>query len=392
MNAVDFFSAVLKTNPNFDQTLINQYIAYFLEKTYRSNIPLMRLLERDDNTFTDFMEDLLEYADIDNTAYKYSSRYGKYNLEQVTEYDDKTKKIIATYILAVDEYHGDRRFVFRAKGVRLEYLIKEDELFYKGVSICIDNESKYGLINKFGEIVLAPQYDFINTPPLGNYLVVEKDAKYGIVDFEGNMCVPVIYDLILSEMDADMMYDYIQQYGYAYDFLILNQGYKYGMMNKHLEIIIPCEFKTISSFQKNYGRYNEVVYFIMENEKSKFSIHIPHTDFSSPFDWDEVYTNRFCYSIPFRRNNRHGVFLVKEQKEILLHFQFDLDAFNDEGYPYFQIKNKSKDKYAVFDKNFNRLTKYALEFPVLFRNRFTSVQLHDGIEISIEEFWRIYGI
>ncbi|MCZ2393072.1 MAG: hypothetical protein LC105_04335 [Chitinophagales bacterium] len=173
MNTVDFFSAVLKTNPAFDKALINQYIAYFLEKTYRSNIPLKRLFERDDNTFTDFMEDLLEYADIDNAAYKYSSRYGKYNLEQVTEYDDKTKKIIATYILAVDEYYGDRMLVFRAKGVRLEYLIKEDELFYKGVSICIDNESKYGLINKFGEIVLAPQYDFINTPPLGNYLVVE---------------------------------------------------------------------------------------------------------------------------------------------------------------------------------------------------------------------------
>lgn len=398
MNIVDFFSEILKTNKDFDETQINRYIAYFLDQTKNSDQHLMLYLKENINMFNKHLEDLIEHG-IDSTNYEHSHIYGFDGLTLRAEYD-ADGNLIATNVITDENFEKSERLVFRAEGLKI-WSIKEDDylkVFYKGVAICEDNNGKRGLINKFGEILTPPYYDFITTPPIGDYLVVSKNGKYGVIDFKGNEVVPLIYEDIISESDYEIAYTYTELYGFAYDYLILHKDGKYGLMNKDLKIIFPVEYKVIYSFQKYFNTYREQTYFILENDDSKFAIYHPKEKLLKELNWDEVYTGRFCQLIPFRQGKRKGFYNIKTKKETFVHFDFDLSAFNDNFKDYIQIKSKASEKYAVFDSNLNRLTKFALHFPADFTfqdkvylfingNSFWGV----GTSISKKEFFKLYG-
>lgn len=346
--------------------------------------------------FDEHIEYLIK-AGIDDTSYQYTETYGFQELSIDTEYDDKTHDIIATSVLAVISENNER-LIFRVENLNIQPI--EDRLnriFYHGKAICIDNDNKYGIIDKFGNIVVKPYYDFIETPALGNYLVAHLDGKTGVIDFNGNVKMPFVYDSIMSEMQEDLSYSFVQEYGFILGYFTICFNGKYGVIDENLETIFECEYKNIHSLESN--RYNQKYnsYFILENHQSKYSLYHIQSDNQTQFVWDKVYTSRFSFYIPFRKKNRFGFYDLRNQKEILLNFSFDLDAFLVSEKKYIQIKDKQIGKYAVFDTQFNQLTDFIFIIPVNldFREQVIlpiSFSLHDSTRISTTDFFRIYGL
>lgn len=61
-----------------------------------------------------------------------------------------------------------------------------------GLGNCETDSCKYGVINKRGAFVVAPEYDEINDPTEDLFMVV-KDDKYGYVDKSGNIAISLKY-------------------------------------------------------------------------------------------------------------------------------------------------------------------------------------------------------
>lgn len=396
MNIVDFFRNILKMNKDFDEAQINRYIAYFQEQTKAAFSPYLReYLTTNYYNYKEYIEGLIKEGETES-YYEVSDTYGYDGLELRGIYDKKGN-LLATDVITNDQHSLEERLIFRAKGLEI-WSLKDSEandVFYKGIALCLDKDGKYGLIDKFGEILCAPYYDFIDSFPVGNYLVAYKDDFYGVIDFKGKEVVPLIYETILIEPDHFMHETYLIRHGYATDYFILHKDEKYGLMNKELEVVFPTEYKAIFSLQKEYGTYyQEDVYFVLENTQGKFAFYHPKEDYLSAFDYDEIFTGKHCNLVPFRKGNKKGFYNIKAQTETFVDFDFHLSAFNDQFKHYLQIQNKALEKYAVFNLKLERLTEFAFKNPVNFDRRDEVILFSDweGNRLNKEEFFRLYGI
>lgn len=102
---------------------------------------------------------------------------------------------------------------------------------FKDGFVAIENEEKYGMINKMGELVVPCQFDFLGQ--FGEGLIpARKDDKYGYVNLEGKWIIKPIYS------SAELF-----QNGLA----AVSQGpifeSKYGFINAKGEVIIPLEIE-----------------------------------------------------------------------------------------------------------------------------------------------------
>ena len=139
MNIVDFFSAVLKTNTNFDKPLINEYIAYFLDQTKYADSDLSNYLKNPCYMFEQHMEDLVA-TEADDSEYRYSNLYGFDDLDCKVLYDDLGKCTETSVFTNSDE---KPRLIFRLEGLKLESILdRENKLFYRGKALCISNDGK----------------------------------------------------------------------------------------------------------------------------------------------------------------------------------------------------------------------------------------------------------
>jgi hypothetical protein len=78
---------------------------------------------------------------------------------------------------------------------------KVDFLFKNGYCSMLNPHNKHGLINKKGEWVVQPDYDYIRNPKHG-FRVITKDRKSGLLDSLLNMVLPVEYDAITIADDG----------------------------------------------------------------------------------------------------------------------------------------------------------------------------------------------
>ena len=70
-----------------------------------------------------------------------------------------------------------------------------DYLFKQGLCTMINPSGKQGLINKKGEWVLQPEYEYIRNP-INGYRVIKKNGKFGLLDSILNLKLPIKYDAI----------------------------------------------------------------------------------------------------------------------------------------------------------------------------------------------------
>ena len=88
---------------------------------------------------------------------------------------------------------------------------KIDYLFKLGLCTMINTSGKQGLINKKGEWVLQPQYDYIRNPEQG-YRVITQNGIFGLLDSVLNLKLAIKYDAINVTHDGlVVVYDGISQ-------------------------------------------------------------------------------------------------------------------------------------------------------------------------------------
>jgi hypothetical protein len=71
-----------------------------------------------------------------------------------------------------------------------------DFLFKEGYCTVADSLNRHGLINKKGEWVVSPQYDYINNPNDG-YRIVCRNLKYGLLNKTLEWVLPIEFDNII---------------------------------------------------------------------------------------------------------------------------------------------------------------------------------------------------
>ncbi|MDP4240846.1 MAG: WG repeat-containing protein [Bacteroidota bacterium] len=70
-----------------------------------------------------------------------------------------------------------------------------DHVFSGGYCTATNSQGRQGVINKRGEWVISPQYDYINNSVIG-YRIVKLNRKYGLLDSKLKLLLPVEYDHI----------------------------------------------------------------------------------------------------------------------------------------------------------------------------------------------------
>lgn len=83
----------------------------------------------------------------------------------------------------------------------LQWKNSVDFVFKGGYCTVIGENNKHGLIDKSGEWVIEPQYDYINKP-VGGYRMVCNKGKYGLLDQSLRMIVPIEYNNIIVREDG----------------------------------------------------------------------------------------------------------------------------------------------------------------------------------------------
>lgn len=98
-------------------------------------------------------------------------------------------------------------------------------------------DKKYGFINKLGETIIQPQFDFVRFFNEGLVAVEIKD-KWGFVDSNGNIIISLQFD----EVDE-----------FSEGFAGINSEGKWGYVDKTGQIVIPFEYEAVDGFEDGIG-------------------------------------------------------------------------------------------------------------------------------------------
>ena len=103
---------------------------------------------------------------------------------------------------------------------------KGDFIFKNGYCAVFDSTGKQGIINKVGEWVLQPEYDYINNP-VNDHRIVCKDDKYGLLNGALEEVFAVEYDAINLKDEGIVIRKESSQKLYAYDGKTILQPFVY---------------------------------------------------------------------------------------------------------------------------------------------------------------------
>jgi len=195
---------------------------------------------------------------------------------------------------------------------------------------------EYRVFNLDGYEILNNSYDSLNI--WGVLFLVKKKGKWGIINDENIMLVDFKYTYV----------DYINN-----DLLIVKMSNKSGIMNKNLELIVPCIYESIllnyysncDYFRVKYGNKwgvisvnnDEVIPIIYEFNPLQFGIE--NVDFKR---YQGIIYNGIIW--PFQKDGKWG--LVNNINEIIIPFTYDhILPFSDLNLSIVVLNNK----YGILD-------------------------------------------
>ncbi len=127
--------------------------------------------------------------------------------------------------------------------------------------VWVYQNGKCGMLDADGKQVVPCEYDFVQTP-INGYFIVQNEidgttkALYGIVDPEGKLVVPVKYDDLYIKnhhiaQSGDGFYclcisgEYDECKPYGEDYFIVSQDGKWGLIDKNGNQVLACEYDEI---------------------------------------------------------------------------------------------------------------------------------------------------
>ncbi len=141
-----------------------------------------------------------------------------------------------------------------------------------GTGNCEDDSCRYGVIDKRGKYVIAPEYEEINEPTEGLYLVMKND-RYGFVDKKGDVVISLKYTdaLPFSQGIAAVGIDgnwffidktgkqvFISRFNNVQSFsdslaAVTPDGEKWGYIDMQGNFVIEPEYESAEDFVNGYG-------------------------------------------------------------------------------------------------------------------------------------------
>ena len=178
--------------------------------------------------------------------------------------------------IAIVEY-GKKTGALNTKGelvIPLDYLILADLSILGPVLLMAIKERRWGVINKKNQVVVPFEFDEVMA--MGGMVTVTKQSKKGLYDHIGRLIVPVVYDDIQHPLMGDNSinvskngkwgvlnkfgkeiceprYDKIDSFGFACGRLAVCRNNKWGFINRNGREVIECIYdEVIQFFEENH--------------------------------------------------------------------------------------------------------------------------------------------
>lgn len=156
-------------------------------------------------------------------------------------------------------YIGEEQEYYTLTGEKIDNSEKEKVFVCEGAGYIVEIDSKYGVSDKNGNVLIEPYYEILNEIPGKNLLIAQKDSLCGVIDLNENIIVPFIYDSINPDGTNEVL-------------LRVCKDNKYGCLETtNFTEQIPLEYHNITickdgSFNLSKNRTDE--FFDKEGNKS----------------------------------------------------------------------------------------------------------------------------
>ena len=151
------------------------------------------------------------------TAGAFSEGWAFVKTERICGYVDQTGALVLPLPSEINggEFHEGVAPIYNFEDRLLRFIDTEGKTvftcaqfssvgsFHRGVAVAQDLTGKYGLIDKTGAWIVAPQYDYMSDPR-GNTVIVNLGDYDGVIDLEGNEIIPCTYrDIFYQDAYTD---------------------------------------------------------------------------------------------------------------------------------------------------------------------------------------------
>lgn len=153
-----------------------------------------------------------------------------------------------------------------------EQILNDDIIKYESVL-----QGKCGLKKKTGDIITDLIYDNIKHC-VDSVIEVQKEDKWGIIDVYGNEQVPFIYKDI-QIISHELFKVAITENIYGFFSTIIGHKYKWGLIGKQNNVIVPLEFEIIEDFKNEIAKAMKYEKWGILDTQGRTII---------PFEYDEI--------------------------------------------------------------------------------------------------------
>ncbi len=122
--------------------------------------------------------------------------------------------------------------------IKYEYI----DRFSEGLAVVV-LDNKYGYIDKKGDVKIPLRYERAGWFSKG-IAMAKYNGKWGAIDYNGNIKIPFIYDV--DDDDNFIESNRVDHFKYGYE--ILKQNNKYGIIESNGNVLVPFMYDTIGHF------------------------------------------------------------------------------------------------------------------------------------------------
>lgn len=203
----------------------------------------------------------------------------------------------------------------------------------------VRKNGKWGVVDKFGKVVVPVEYAMVNE--LGDGFVsvtmIKPSAskneygKWGIVDRDGKLITPLHYDVIWTFQE---------------DLAGARKGTQWGFINKKGEVVIDFQYDGAGSFQEGLVAVEQGNQMGFINKKGEVVI---------PFQFQYAYPSGFKNGVSLvKKNGKYG-FIDKTGKEVIP-IKYDYAYYYDDD-----ITVVLNGEFIEFDHQGNMIDRYFLK-------------------------------
>ena len=134
------------------------------------------------------------------------------------------------------------------------------KLYREGLTVVQGENSKYGYVDKFGELIIPYEWKGAWLFREGLAVVQDDNDKYGYIDKTGKLVIPCkwidardFYDGKADVVDANDLYFSIDKTGYSFSeglAIDLGDNGKYGYVDSSKKLVIPYEWDFANDFKE----------------------------------------------------------------------------------------------------------------------------------------------